>query len=143
MSLRKANIFVSEKKANLLYYYLNKKYPLYNELKRIVFKTIGIQGSLEKILSSLKNIEVAFIYGSYGKNQDTALSDIDLFIIGKVNEDTLISEINQLEKELEREINYNIYSKKDFMNKKKDKDPFIEDLLENKKIFLIGDSNDL
>jgi len=142
-SLEKSGIFISNKKANLLYFSLNKNYLLYNELKRIVFKTIGIQGSLQQMLWSLENIEVSFIYGSYAKNQATALSDIDLFIKGDVDEDKLITKINKLEKNLEREINYNIYSKKDFLQKKNDQDPFIEDLLENKKIFLIGDSNDL
>jgi len=142
-SLQKSGIFNSNKKGNLSYYSINKEYPLYNELKNIVFKTIGIQGTLSSLLSSFKSIKTAFIYGSYAKTEENAASDIDLFIIGKINETNLISKINSLEKKLKREINYSYYSITDFAQKKKDKDSFIMDVLKNRKIFLIGGSNDL
>ncbi|MCG2712767.1 MAG: nucleotidyltransferase domain-containing protein [Candidatus Omnitrophica bacterium] len=143
LSLKNSNIFNSNKKGNLSYYSINKEYPLYNELKNIVFKTIGIQGSLSTLLSPIKGIKTAFIYGSYAKSEDNAASDIDLFIIGKIAEVNLISKINTLEKKLKREINYSYYSIADFEQKKKNKDSFIMDVLKNKKIFLIGGNNDL
>jgi len=143
VALERSGIFAASKKGNLLYYSLNKEYPLYNELKSIVFKTVGIKASLLKTLSQLERIKTAFIYGSYAKNADNAKSDIDLFVIGNPDEDILIEKINKLEKLLKREINYSIYSKLDFEKKKKQKDPFIEDLLKNKKIFLIGGENEL
>jgi len=143
ISLAKEGLFSSSKQGNLLYYFLNKQYSLYSEIKAIVFKTVGIQGSLSKVLLPLKNIEVAFIYGSYAKSTINAKSDIDLFIIGNPDEDILVEEVNNLERNLNREINYNIYSRSDFEKKKKEKDSFVEDILKNKKIFLIGDTNDL
>lgn len=63
-----------------------------------MFKTIGIQGSLSTLLAPIKGIKTAFIYGSYAKSEDNAASDINLFIIGKINETNLISKINTLEK---------------------------------------------
>ena len=138
LSLKKSGIFVSNKKGILSYYSINKTYPLYNELKNIVFKTIGIQGSLSALLSPIKGIKTAFIYGSYAKKEDNAASDINLFIVGKINENNLILKINSLEKKLKREINYSYYSTQDFEQKKKGRDSFIRDVLENKKIFLIG-----
>jgi predicted nucleotidyltransferase len=143
IALEKEGIFKSNKKGNLLYYSLNKDYPLFGELKSIVFKTVGIKASLKKILSTIKNIETAFIYGSYAKKSENAKSDIDLFIIGDLNEDILLEKINKLEKVLKREINYSIYSKFDFAKKRKEKDPFVIDLIKNKKIFLVGDKNGL
>lgn len=143
VSLEKSGIFYSSRKANLSYYSLNKSYPLYNELKTIVFKTIGIKGLLVTALSDIKNIETAFIYGSYAKDQYNAKSDVDLFIIGNIDEDVLVSRIDKIEKDIKREINYSIYSRKDFKKKKRQKDGFIEDILENPKIFIIGDKNDV
>jgi predicted transcriptional regulator with HTH domain len=35
--LEKEGIFVSERRGNLKYFYLNKRYPLYQELKSIIF----------------------------------------------------------------------------------------------------------
>jgi hypothetical protein len=42
--LEEEGIFLSRRKGNLIYYLLNQSYPLFDELKSIVFKTIGIQG---------------------------------------------------------------------------------------------------
>jgi len=143
IALEKEGIFASTKKGNLLYYGLNKAHPFFSDLKNIVFKTIGVQGALKELLSSLQGIRTAFIYGSYAKNQDSVKSDIDLFIIGDIDEDTLVTKINKLEKALKREINYSLYSKDDFTKKKKQRDPFVEDVLENKKIYIIGGDDDI
>lgn len=70
-------------------------------------------------------------------------SDIDLLIIGEVNEDKLIEVISNVERKLQREINYSIYGKEDFKKKKKEGNSFILDILKEKKIFLIGDENGL
>ncbi len=143
ITLEKEGVFSSLRQGNLLYYSLNKEYPIYNEIKAIIFKTIGIQGTLSKTLLPLKDIEVALIYGSYAKSSSNAKSDVDLFIIGNPNEDTLVEKVTALEKNLKRQINYNIYSRADFEKNKKNKESFIEDILKNKKLFLIGGENDL
>jgi predicted transcriptional regulator with HTH domain len=44
--LEKEGIFVSERRGNQKYFYLNKDYPLYQELKSIIFKTVGVEGRL-------------------------------------------------------------------------------------------------
>ncbi len=136
-------IFVSSRKGNLAYFYLNKSYPLYDELKSIVFKTIGIKGLLEDVLNKMKGIEAAFIYGSFAKNEENAKSDIDLFVLGKIDEDKLVTEIGKLEKVLKREINYSLYTKDDLKKKKREKDSFVSDLINSSKVFLIGDESDI
>ena len=141
--LEEDGIFLSRRKGNSTYYLLNKSYPLFDELKSIVFKTIGVQGLLREMLSKKKGIEVAFIYGSFAKYEETARSDIDLFIVGKLEETRLLREINKLERKLKREINYSIFRGDEFKQKVEEKDSFIMDLLKNPKVFLIGDQRDL
>lgn len=141
--LEEEGIFLSRRKGNLIYYLLNQSYPLFDELKSIVFKTIGIQGLLRERLSKMKGVEVAFIYGSFAKHEETAKSDIDLLIIGKFDDSRLLREIGKLEGVLKREINYSIFKRDELKKKMKEKDPFIIDLLNNPKIFVIGDQNDL
>jgi len=143
LRLEKEGIFISHKKGNLTYYHVNKSYPLFSELKSIVFKTIGVQGLLEDALRKIKGIEVAFIYGSYARGNEKASSDIDLCIIGTINEDILVRRINKLEKLIKREINYTLYTKKEFTEKRRKKDSFILDLISNQKIILIGEKNGL
>ncbi|MFH1779463.1 MAG: nucleotidyltransferase domain-containing protein [Candidatus Omnitrophota bacterium] len=143
LRLKKEGVFLSEKRGNLTFYYLSKSYPLFDEFKSIVFKTIGAAGLLREVLERIKGIEVAFIYGSFAKDETNAESDIDLFVIGKIDEDELIKKISKIEKNLKRDINYSIYAKADFEKKKKEKDSFITDLIENPKVFLIGDKDEL
>mgnify|MGYP001587766487 CR=1 FL=1 len=141
--LEDTGIFASSKKGNLVYYSLNKAYPLFEELKSIVFKTVGIHGLLKEALSKIKDVEVAFIYGSFAKKEEDAKSDIDLFIIGKIDDSRLAREIRRLEEILKREINYSIFARVEFKKRLKEKDSFIIDLLENPKIFVIGGQDDL
>ena len=143
VALEKSGIFQLSKKANLCYYSLNKEYPLYDELKNIVFKTVGIQGALAELLLSIKGIEIAFIYGSFASGKEKFSSDMDLMIIGDPDTSSLYETIAKLEKKLEREINPTIYSMKEYKAKKKDESGFIIDLLKNPKIMLIGGENDL
>jgi len=143
LHLEQDGVFSSKKRGNLTYFYLNKDYPLFEELKSIVDKTIGVQGLLRQRIEKIKKIEIAFIYGSYAKEEESATSDIDLFIIGDINEDELVTELRKAEKVLKREINYSLYSKQDFQKKKRADESFIMNLMENPKIFLVGDEDEL
>jgi len=143
IKLESTGLFLSENKGNLLYYYLNQSYPLFKELKSIIFKISGVPRMLHNILVKFKGISQAFIYGSFAKREEREDSDIDLLIIGEVNEDKLIEETDRLERKLQREINYAIYEKEDFNKQKEGGNSFILDILKGKKIFLIGDGNGL
>jgi len=136
-------ILTSEYKGNLRLIKVNKNYPIYNELKNIIFKTVGIQGSIKQILKEIGDIRIAFIYGSYAKSRENILSDVDLVIIGDPNEGNLIDKLDSHEEKLRREINYKLYSFSDFKKAVEEKEPFILGILKDKKIMLIGDKSDL
>jgi len=143
LRLEENGIFICTKRGNLTYFCLNKSYPLFDELKSIVFKTIGIRGLLKETLEQIRGVEIAFIYGSFAKNEENAKSDIDLFIVGEIEERKLVTEVGKVEKTLKREINYSLYTKDDIKKKKKEMDPFILELINGPKIFLMGSENDL
>ena len=143
LRFQKDNLFNTEKVGNLLYYSLNINHPLHEELKSIVSKTVGIEGSLRKILSSIKEIKISFIYGSFASKTHKAASDIDLMIIGNPDISSLNEKIAKLEKKLKREINTTLYSSEEYKSKKKAKSGFILDLIKNPKIILIGDEDAL
>ena len=143
INLEKDGIFISRKKGNLIFYYLDKNYPLFDELKSIVSKTIGVQGLLKEILQKLKGVEFAFIYGSFAKKEENAKSDIDVLIAGSIDESKLLSNVRGLEEAIKREINYTLFTKAEFKKKVKGRDSFILDVIKNPKIFLVGNKNEL
>jgi predicted nucleotidyltransferase len=128
---------------NRNYYSLNKDHPIRNELKNIILKSTGIVEALARHLSKNKDIELAFIYGSYAKDRESLLSDIDLFVIGDISHRKLSSILNKEKQNLAREINFNLYSKAEFLNRLKTGNHFILSVLKDKNIFLVGNENDL
>ena len=106
LKFQKDNLFDTQRIGNLLYYSLNTKHPLFKELKSIVSKTVGVEGSLKKALSSIKKIKIAFIYGSFATKREGSASDIDLMIIGDPDTSYLNEKIVEVEKRLKREISF-------------------------------------
>lgn len=140
--LEREGVYVSSVKGNVKFYSVNKSYPLFKELKNIIFKTEGVEGSLRKIILKHKGISSAFIYGSYAKNKEKAASDIDLIVIGKFDRDKFTNDIRGLESKLNREVNFTIYSEEDFGKEKKKEGSFLNLVALGKIISLKGKKND-
>jgi len=143
LKFQEDNLFLTQRAANLLYYSINTEHPLYTELKSMVSKTVGIEGSLRRIISSLDKISAAFIYGSFASKQQKASSDIDLMIIGDPDISLLYTKIARAEKKLNREMNVTVYTLDEFQSKKKEGRAFVVDLLTSPKIMLVGSKDDL
>lgn len=139
MKFEKSGLFYSKKTGNLSFYHLNKSFPLYDEIKSIVTKTIGIAGIFKDALASIKGIETAFIYGSYAKGTEDGESDIDLCIVGAPDDLKLMKAVKLLEDKLKREINYTLFSVKEFTDKAGEKGGFVNLMLKSKLIPLKGD----
>lgn len=138
--LEKTGVFIREKQGNQVYYFLNIKSPVFSELKSIVSKTIGVEGEIRKILKNIKDIKTAFIFGSFAQGKEDSASDVDLMIVGDVDEDTLVGKISKLERLIDREINYHIFSQDEFAKKSNEKNSFISGILAKPVIFLIGNN---
>jgi predicted nucleotidyltransferase len=142
LKLAADNLFITEKTGNLLYYVLNTKHPLFNEIKSIVSKTAGVEYSIKNELLKLGNIKTAFIFGSFASKKEGKNSDIDLMIIGNPDITKLNNKILLLENKLNREINHVIYSPEEFFQRKKENSQFVLDIIKKPKIMLIGEEND-
>ena len=81
--LVRQGIFVAHLRGRQKYFRLNRSHLLYEELRRIVFKTIGVLGQLREILSHVSGIQEAYLYGSFARDQQDAFSDIDILLIGE------------------------------------------------------------
>jgi predicted transcriptional regulator with HTH domain/predicted nucleotidyltransferase len=140
--LEKEHLFSFKLRGNQKYYSLNKEYPLFNEIKSVVFKTIGIEGLLRDLVAYFAGVHAAFIYGSYANSTENTYSDIDLCLIidnNIFNDDTFIAEINKIEKAILRDIEYIYYSEDEWNKKIKLQDSFILNLISQPKIVLAGE----
>ena len=131
-------ILSSGRRGNSKDYQVNEACPIAPELRAIVLKTEGAGMGIRNKLLELGSIKEAFIYGSFASGEADARSDLDLMIIGEINLNKLAPVISDLEKELNRPINYVIYSEEEWNEKASLKDPFWENVTSAAKIRLIG-----
>jgi len=128
--LEDEQIVRSEKYANLRLFSLNKTHPLFPEIEIIIYKTIGIDEEIRKELKTLKGLKFGLIYGSYAKGDFKADSDIDLLLIGTINENEAIKRIQKVEKKILREFHFNFIKILEFSAKVK-QSSFYRELLKN------------
>jgi predicted nucleotidyltransferase len=137
--LAEEGILESEYRANARFFRANTDYALYEEFRKIVSKTIGAEASLKELVEGIRGIDLALIYGSFAKSTERKDSDIDVLVVaGKSAEDRLLSGISDLEKKIQREINYKLYSPEEFRAKRKRRDPFLAEILSDSYILLKG-----
>lgn len=136
--LVEGGVLEDEFRGNLRFFKVNKKHSLFPELKSIILKTEGIVGKIKDSLLKEPKIKTAFIYGSFAQGDETGTSDVDLIIVGEPDLSNLRKRIKRLEDWFRREINYLVYSQKEFIRKKKESD-FVNYILAEPKIVLIGE----
>ena len=136
--LEQEGIFLSEMSGRQKYFRLNRNYPLFDEVRRIVSKTIGAVPLISEAFKKVEGIEEAYLYGSFARNQQDAMSDIDILVIGDPRGDVLAEVVRKLERQLGREIHYTILTRKEFNSRRARKDAFLEDVWKHKRIPLTG-----
>jgi predicted nucleotidyltransferase/predicted transcriptional regulator with HTH domain len=136
--LEREGLFRSEVNGRQKYFQLNRQYPLFDEVRKIVTKTIGAAPLISESLKKIEGIDEAYLYGSFARNQQVAASDIDVLVIGTPREEVLAQTARRLERQLGREINYTVLTPKEFRSRRARKDAFLENVWQNERIRLVG-----
>ncbi len=142
--LTDAGIINRSARGNQVYYQANPQCPVFNEIKSLVMKTVGVSDVLKATLAPLADrIMAAFIYGSIARGKERKGSDVDVLIVGQVSFAEVTSAMSGLQVTLGREINPTVYPPAEFRSKVHSGNHFLETVLRDEKLFLIGDENEL
>jgi len=141
--LQRLDIISRIKDGNRVYYRANIAHPLYPEIRTLVLKTSGLADVIKEALRNEKNIQTAFVFGSFARHEEKAGSDVDLMVIGDIGLRKLTGLLTDTSGKIGREINPHIFAKKEFVKRKKERDHFLNQVLESAKIFIIGTEDDL
>jgi len=136
--LESEGLFRSETSGRQKYFQLNRQYPLFHEVRKIVAKTIGAAPLIAQSLKKIEEIDEAYLYGSFASDQQDAASDIDILILGAPREEVLAQVMRKLERQLGRELNYTVLTKKEFGSRRARKDAFLENVWHNKRVSLVS-----
>ncbi len=138
--LAAAGLLTVRKLGNQKHFQANPTSPVFAELRGLVLKTMGLADVLRAALAPLApQIVRAFVFGSIAKQQDTATSDVDLLVVS----DTLgygdvFAALEGASQTLGRTINPALYTAADFQARQLSDNAFINRVMQQPKIWLIG-----
>jgi len=108
--LQEAGYLQKLKVNNKIEYKANTNHPLFETLRKVVFKHLGLEDLVEKVLERMGNVDQIILIGDYAKGNDSGL--IEVFLIGQ---DLNMEYISQLEDKIEdligRKVSFYLASK--------------------------------
>ena len=139
-ALADAGLVLSERVGNLRRIRANPQSPVFSELVALTRKTLGAEPLLREALQALApDVEAAWIYGSYAKQTDTAVSDIDVMIVGSnLSLARVIEVLLPVEELLGRKVNPTLYTRAEFDKRRAEADSFVNRVLAQSLLPLIG-----
>lgn len=132
----------SERKGNQVIFYTKPECPFLLDLKNLYRKTEGIFNQLKNNLGGIYGIKYCFVFGSMAHGHERRGSDIDLMVIGSVDEDLVAGKIMNIQKDMSREINFILWTENDFKDKIRTKGRFLQNMIQKDLVFLIGDKDE-
>ena len=143
-NLTDAGIIIRSRQGRMVYYRANRDCPVFDELQRLMGKTAGLADVLRKVLAPLvQQIELAFVYGSQARFDAGITSDVDVLIVGDVDELALHRALAKAEGYLDRSVNYTLLSRQELERRRQDKEGFLARVLSGEKIFIVGQPQDV
>jgi predicted nucleotidyltransferase len=138
-NLSALGLVLKRSQGNLTLFRLNKDSPIAEELKRIFLKTESLGRFIRDNLKELGNIRFALVYGSFAKGEESERSDVDLLIVGDVDERRMLGVVEHVEECLGREVNYVAWTEAEFEEKARQKFPLLEEIVNTPVIMIVGD----
>jgi predicted nucleotidyltransferase len=139
-----AELVTSTRRGNRVYYAAKRHHPVYEDLKRIVLKTVGLGDALRDALQPLhEKIHLAFVFGSFASSTESVSSDVDLLVVGELTSRQASRVLGPVGRELGREFNPVIFPAKEFREKARRGNRFVQELVSGPKVWLIGTHDDL
>lgn len=143
--LSAAGLLTVSKQGNQKHYQANASAPVFAELRGLVLKTMGLADVLRAALAPLAGqIDGAFIYGSVARQQDTALSDVDVMIVSStLGYGEVFGALEGATVTLGRKVNPTLYSPADWAQRLDSDNAFATRVWQQPKIWLIGNEAQL
>lgn len=95
---------------NKIEYQANTTHPLYEVLRKVVLKHLGLEDIVETVLERMGNVKKIILVGDYAEGNDTG--NIEVFLIGKDLNMEYISQLEEkIEKLIKRKVSFYLASK--------------------------------
>ena len=110
-----AGLLNSELKGNRKYYKANENHPLYDDLKNIIHKYIGLDKVIENVARKAGDVKEVYLMGSLTRGIDEGL--IQIIIVGDDIDQGYVSRLTtKVEKMINRKISFICFGEEGFEN---------------------------
>ena len=113
--------------------------PLYEPLRALLERTLGVAPMLQRALEEVGGIEAAAIFGSWAAGDPSPESDVDLLVVGELDRDELLTAIREVERQTRREIDVTAYRRAEFDRRLAEGSGFLKTVLAGPLKPLIGE----
>lgn len=104
-NLYDAGYLVKVKNDNKIEYRANIKHPMFEIIKRVIHKHLGIEDLIDTVLERIGDLKQIILVGDYAKGIDSG--KIEAFLIGdNLNMDYIVKLENKVEKLINRKISF-------------------------------------
>lgn len=143
-SLARAGVLLNRRDGRRAYFKANSDSPIYPELRGLMAKTTGMVPSLRDTLKKFGDrIKLAILYGSVARGDERPESDVDLLVVGTLQQIDLLPVLRKLESRFRREVNVTLFSPNEFQKKRAQRDHFVSSVLRGTTIPLKGTLDEL
>lgn len=130
---------------NQKHYRANQRSPVFNELRGLIVKTVGLVEPLRRALApKAGEIRAAFVYGSVARASDRAGSDIDLMVISdSLGYPDLFHALQAAERAMGRPVNPNVMTLADWRTKQAASGSFAARVAAAPRLWVFGSPDDV
>jgi hypothetical protein len=108
-----AGLLKSEVDGNKKVFRANTGHPLFNDIHNILLKTIGFDQIIDRVVTKMGNVEMAFVAGDFARGIDTQIIDL-IFVGPEIDQEYLVRLVNKTEVLIKRKIRYIIFAPEEF-----------------------------
>ena len=112
--LTKTRLLTSRKSGRQVYYTANPKHPLFEDLKSMMGKVMGIDKVIDGIIQRLGDLEKAYLIDDYAEGKDTGI--LDLVLVGNIDQYHLNDLSRKTERYIKRKIRLLVVSREEYQD---------------------------
>lgn len=126
-NLKKIGLLKSRVRNRKKYYYVNKNFLIYSELRDIFIKASSNDEQMGRTIAKMGEVDLLLLSGKFVNRA----SNVDLLIVGEVDKKKLQKYLDELTSNSKdkKDIKFTIISKKDFLYRLECNDKFVKEIL--------------
>jgi len=140
--LLKLELVNTRRSGRRVYYSASSRSPIFSEIRSIAVKSSGILQIIKDCLSDhLENIDFAYVYGSFARGEAGPSSDVDLMVVGSVDQLDLMKSVSGIETSIGRTVSLSVFDRSDYVSRLSTE--FVNRVHHGEKIILIDNDDEL